>query len=93
MCKPAKPKRAVVPEPVIITNPLLDGADKSNDNGLVASSRLGRGSLRIPLSGSLGGGARAPGGYRPMAPGIIARQRTATPGVSPLTPYGTTIRY
>ena len=92
MCKPKAPKKAKVPEPVIITNPLLDGADKSNDNGLVASSRLGRGSLRIPLSGSLGS-AGAAGGYRPMAPGIIARQRTATPGVSPLTPYGTTIRY
>ena len=87
MCKPAKPKKAVVKEPVIITNPLLDGG-MDNDNGLVTASRLGRSSLRIPLSGRRGSAVP----YRPRAPGILAAGPGRS-GVSPLTPYGTTISY
>lgn len=60
MCKPKKPKAPVVPDPVILTNPLLDG--NRGAQGAALSARTGRSSLRIPLNNGLGIGFSGRGG-------------------------------
>ena len=52
MCKPSKPKAAKIPDPVVLTNPLLDA--NRGPQGAALAARAGRSSLRIPLSTGLG---------------------------------------
>lgn len=52
MCKPKKPKAPKVPEPVYMTNPILDRG--RGDISVAMAARTGRSSLRIPLDNGLG---------------------------------------